>query len=614
MNPIFRIRTDARCCRRIVHDVHRRLLNSGQTKNVNYQQHQAIIDENKAGHRGEDVNGNQITGARFLAEALRHCGVRDVFFIDAILRRSLVEMEQVGIKRIMVHSEKAAAYMADGYSRVSGRIGVCMAQSVGAANLAAGLQDAYLHRAPVLALTGRKPPLYRHRNAYQEIEHAPLFEPVTKMQATVEVADQLPLLLEQALREATTGTPRPVHLDFNGLQGEFIESAPLAAPNFPSPRYGQIPPHRPAADSDEIERAARALAAAKKPVLVIGTGAIHAGAHKAVAAMAETLHIPIATSLGGRGIVPTVHSHHIGVVGTYSAPVTNQLVHEADLVIYAGSHTGDQVTNNWTVPAAGTAIIQIDIDASECGRSYANTIPVVGDPASALRSLLDAAQPQPAWRQWSGEAKKRFNDWHASMQPFIRSDAAPMRVERLCHELGECLPENAVLVADTGYSGIWTGTLVALKYPGQTYLRAAGSLGWSFPAALGAKCAAPDRPVICFSGDGAIYYHLAELETARRRNIPVVLVINNNSAFAQGLTRIRSLYANSPGNPDELSRFGPTDFAEIARAFGIEGIRVDRPQELRAALDRAIAINAPVVVDVATDAEARAPEPWSPAP
>ena len=169
-----------------------------------------------------------------------------------------------------------------------------------------------------------------------------------------------------------------------------------------------------------------------------------------------------------------------------------------------------------------------------------------------------------------------------------------------------------MLVADTGYSGIWTATMVELKHPGQSYLRAAGSLGWAFPAALGAQCAVPERPVICFSGDGAFYYHLPELETARRRNLPVVVVVNNNSAFGQGLPGVRALYGDAEGDPDEIIRFGPTDFAEIARAFGVEGIRVERPDQIRGALERAIAMRAPVVVDVVTDAECRAPAPWSP--
>ena len=559
---------------------------------------------------------DQISGAQLLADALKNCGVRDVFFIDAILRGSLIEMERLGINRVMVHAEKTAAYMADGYARVSNRVGVCMAQSVGAANLAAGLQDAYLHRSPVFALTGRKPPLFRYRNAYQEIEHAPLFDPVTKMHACVEVADQLPLLLQQALREATTGTPRPVHLDINGLQGELIESALLNSPFLPDARYGQTPVHRPIPASDEIERAAAALALSDKPVLVVGTGAIQSAAQQAVKTFAETLGIAIATSLGGRGIVPTVHPNHIGVAGTYSAPITNQLVYESDLVIYLGCHTSDQVSNNWTVPPPGTPIIHIDIDASECGRNYPNTLAVVGDPAISMQNLLAACEAKAAWHAWALSAHQRWQNWRDSMRQFSASGAVPLRVERLCNELGDCLPENAVLVADTGYSGIWTGTLVDLAHPDQSYLRAAGSLGWSFPAAMGAKCAAPERPVICFCGDGAFYYHLSELETAKRRGIAVVVVINNNSAFAQGISKIRALYQssnkNQPGNPDELSRFGPSNFADIARAFGVAGIRVEQAQDLRPALQKAIAMDEPVVVDVVTDAEIRAPEAWSP--
>jgi len=554
---------------------------------------------------------NEITGARYLAESLKHLGVTHVFFMDAVLRRTLVEMEQVGIKRMLAHSEKAAAYMADAYARVTGRVGVCMAQSVGAANLAAGLQDAWLHRAPVLAITGRKPPGWRDRNAYQEIDHAPLYEAVTKMHADVESIADLPRYLEQAFREATDVTPRPVHLDLNGLGGQIIEDATLPGPDLPNPAFGSYPVRRLRPDPVEIEAAAARLAKAEKPVLVAGTGAVQAGAHDAVRALAEALLLPIATSLGARGIVPTTHALHIGVVGTYSAPITNQLVHEADLVLYAGCHTGDQVANDWTVPAPGTAVIQIDVDGLEVGRNYSGVTGVVGDPGIALNDLAAAMDGASGWKGWAADAVGRFDAWRDSMAAHKASDAVPMRVERLCHEISEALPEDAILVADTGYSGIWTGTVLELKHPGQMYLRAAGSLGWSLPAALGAKCGAPDRPVVCFTGDGGLYYHVPELETARRRGLPVV-VVNNNSGFGQGVDKVREIYGDTPGNPDEMNRFSNTNFAEVARAFGIEGIRVERPDEIRPALERALAMKAPVLIDVVTDVEPRAPAAWTP--
>ncbi|HEV2301750.1 MAG TPA: thiamine pyrophosphate-dependent enzyme, partial [Stellaceae bacterium] len=173
-------------------------------------------------------------------------------------------------------------------------------------------------------------------------------------------------------------------------------------------------------------------------------------------------------------------------------------------------------------------------------------------------------------------------------------------------------PADAILVADTGYSGIWTGTLVEFDGAGQSYLRAAGSLGWAFPASLGAKCAAGDRKVLCFTGDGGFYYHLAELETARRRGIAVAVVVNNNSGFGQNLPGVRRALGNRPGNIDDLVRFGPTDFAAVAKSFGVKGIRVERPGEIAPALAAALNAEESVVVDVVTDIEPRAPEPWAP--
>jgi acetolactate synthase-1/2/3 large subunit len=180
------------------------------------------------------------------------------------------------------------------------------------------------------------------------------------------------------------------------------------------------------------------------------------------------------------------------------------VVSEADQVIYIGSHTGDQVTHNWTVPTAGTPVVQIDIDPAEIGRSYAGAIGVVGDAKMAVAKLISVLATQSANESWLQRAQTLVSAWRDEIEPLRQSAAVPIRPERLCKELADALPENAVLVADTGYASIWTATMVYLSQPGQTYLRAAGSLGWGFPAALGAKCAVPDRPVICFTGDGGV--------------------------------------------------------------------------------------------------------------
>ena len=557
--------------------------------------------------------GEARTGAEWLARTLAANGTSHVFFIDAVLRRTLIELGTLGVTRVLAHAEKSAAYMADGYARIAGRPGICFAQSVGAANLAAGLQDAWLGRSPVIALTGRKQPAHQHRNPYQEVPHAPLYAPVTKFDAEVDSAADLPRLLRQAWRAAMSGSPRPAHLDLNGLQAEIIETGLVHEPTTADPALQlRMPPHRPTPSDDEIERAAAVLRGARRIAIVAGTGATASQAGPELLALGQALAAPIGTSLGARGIIPTRHALSIGCVGNYAAPPANQIVHEADLVLFVGCHTGDQVTHTWRIPPIETRVVQIDIDPLELGRSYGNTLGLMGDPKAALTKLLIALDAPARDTSFAERARGIVAAWQQARAPLLASDAAPILPDRLCAEITAALPEDGILVADTGYSGIWTSTLIELNGTAQTYLRAAGSLGWAFPASLGAKCAAGKRKVICWSGDGAIYYHLTELETARRRGIAVVLVINNNSGFGQGWPNIQRQQGNKPGDVRDLVRFGPTNFADVARVFGLRGIRVEEPSQIAPALRDALASDETVVVDVATDIDARAPEPWLP--
>lgn len=563
--------------------------------------------------KGLGIMTQAMAGNEWLARTLAASGTTHVFWVDAVLRRTLIELGSLGVTRVLAHSEKAAAYMADGYARVSGKPGFCFAQSVGAANLAAGLQDAYLGRSPVIAMTGRKAPAHQHRNAYQEIAHGPLFAPVTKFSAEVDAAADLPRLLRQAWRATMTGTPRPAHLDLNGLQAEVIETGLIAEPIGAGAPFDLVmPPHRPVPPASEIQKAAEALLGAQRVAVVAGAGARASGCGAELLKLGEVLAAPIGTSLGGRGLVPTRHSLSIGAVGNYGAPPANQIVHEADLVLFVGCHTGDQVTHTWRIPPIETHVVQIDIDPLELGRSYPNTLGLMGDPRETLHRLLDALGRPKRDRGFAERAAARVAAWRSERAPALASDDVPIRPDRLCAELTAALPEDGILVADTGYSSIWTSTLVELNGAGQTYLRAAGSLGWAFPAALGAKCAAPNRKVVCFSGDGALYYHLAELETARRRRIAVALVVNNNSGFGQGWPNLLRMQGNKPGDPAELLRFGPTNFAKVAESFGVRGIRVEDPAQIGPVLRSAIAADETVVVDVATNIETRAPEPWLP--
>ena len=555
----------------------------------------------------------RMTGARFLAETLREYGVTHVFFVPAIIRRALVEMEDVGIQRVISHGEKSAAYMADAYARVTGKPGLCFAQSVGAANLAAGLQDAYLGVSPVIAITGHRPPMHRHRNSYQEIEHSRPFASVTKYSVEVETVDQLPHLLRQAFREVTTGQTLPAHLDFSGISGDVITDGELDVDVIAEEPFTQRPAFRPEPEPERVREAARILSQAERPVIVAGGGVTASGAEAEVVRLAEMLNIPVATALNAKGCIPENHPLSVGVVGSYSRWSANRVVSEADLVLFIGSHTGSQVTLDWRLPAEGTPTIQIDIDASELGRSYANAYGLLGDAKRTLERLIDVLEPTGGNAGWVSRAQEHVQNWRDEHEDVLNSDAVPIRPERLCQELTNFLPSDAVLIADTGHAGIWTGSMVELHHPGQSYLRAAGSLGWGLPAALGAKCGVPDRPVVCWTGDGGMWYHIGELETAVRYGINAVIVVHNNGGLNQDRRGDEAAYAGRENdNSADLWRFTDTNFAQIAESMGALGIRVTDPNQINSALDQAVSANRPAVVDIVSDGDVAAAPPWGP--
>jgi len=326
------------------------------------------------------------------------------------------------------------------------------------------------------------------------------------------------------------------------------------------------------------------------------------------------LSIPVATSLNAKGAITDNHPLSVGVVGSYSRWCANRVVAEADLVIFIGSHTGSQVTNEWRIPAEGTPVIQIDIDPSELGRSYPNEVSLHGDAKATLRKLIEALEPIGGRNDWVSRAQELVKDWREEVAPRSNSEAVPIIPERLCNELTKFLPEDSILVSDTGHAGIWTGSMVDLNHPGQGYIRCAGSLGWGLPGAIGVKCAAPDRPVVCFTGDGGLWYHIGELETAVRYNIPVITVVNNNRGLMQNKRGDDRGYANVDGaDSSELWQFNDVDLAKVAESMGALGIRVDRPGDIQSALEQALASGRPTVVDVVTDPmDSESPVPWAP--
>jgi acetolactate synthase-1/2/3 large subunit len=357
------------------------------------------------------------------------------------------------------------------------------------------------------------------------------------------------------------------------------------------------------------------IAKARRPMIVAGGGVVASDAQAELVELAERLGVPVATSLNAKAAMIDAHPLNVGVPGAYSRDCANRALAEADLVFFIGSHTGGQVTNNWMFPAVGIPVVQLDIDPEELGRNYPNTVSILGDAKVSLRRMIDAAPATaPEERtQWIKRVQQIVADWRAENAGARNSDAAPIRPERVCKEISDVLPPNGIVVSDTGHAGIWTARMIELKHAGQRYYRTAGSLGWGFPGALGVKCALPDRPVVCFTGDGGFYYHIAELETARRHNINAVIVVNNNSALNQEIPLVSGAMAKPPQKLKELWEFEPINFAKVAESFGCVGIRAETPAEFRDALTKALKMNRPVVIDAVSDVNAFARRAWQPA-
>jgi acetolactate synthase-1/2/3 large subunit len=552
----------------------------------------------------------KMSGAQVLADMLQGYGVTHVFMVPAVLRRTFAEMEQrTRISRIHTHGEKSAAYMADGYARACGRPGVCMAQVVGALNLAAGLRDAWLSHSPVIAFTGGRDARTKFRKLYQEVDDMPAFEPVTKFNATVDVVERFPDMVRQAFRVATSGAPGPVHLQFRGNEGQIDQDEGEMEPRW-EPEFARVPPFRPEPEAARVSHVLDLLQRAARPVIVAGGGVRASGAQREVVALAEALNIPVATSLNAKDTIPASHPLSVGVVGSYSRESANRVVAGADLACFIGTEAGGMTTHGWTVPKVGTPAVQIDIDPEILGRGYPLVGAIVGDAKVTVGRMLERADRATAARrrEWVASAQATCREWYEKYRPLLESDAVPIRPERICRELSQHVPDDAIVIADTGHAGMWMGGMFDLRSASQSYIRSGGHLGWAFPAGLGAKCAAPQRPVVVFTGDAGLWYHIGEIETAVRWRMNTVTVVNNNASGNQSKRGFDRVYGGvQTEKARELWTYTKVNFARLAEDIGALGMRVERPAELPDAIGKACRAERPVIIDVVTDIDALAP-------
>ena len=551
-----------------------------------------------------------VTVARAVALELRALGIGHLFLMTGRDNALWIALESVGVRQVLARSEGAAVYMADAYARILGRPSLAYgAYGPGAANVAGALAEPFWSSSPVVALVSAMRRTERFRKEYQELDQVPLFASVTKWGAEASDARHVLRLVRQAVRRALSGTPGPVYL---GIPGDIFEEE-LADYREPAEReLMELPLVRPAPSPADADAVVQTLARASRPVILAGTGVHHSGAYDCLQALAERLGIPVATSSGGKGSIAETHDLALGTVGRYSRSYANEAVRNADVLLAIGTQLGGLVTDSYKLIGPDTHLIHVTLDPEVIGLNFEPRQGIVADARAFLEAVLAAVERRDA-RASAGaaqnldalrEARWAWQERRASLASRDGSDGGPMRPEAAMAAIDEMTAHDAILVADTGYAAAWGGALAEMKLAGRQFIRADGSLGWAFPAALGAQFAAPDRQVVCVTGDGGIAYHLPDIETALRHQLPVIVVVLNNGTLAFEAHVQTHLYGHLV---PPVNDFCDVDYGRVARAFGACGVRTRDVTEFRDALAMGLERRGPTIIDAVIDREAMAP-------
>jgi acetolactate synthase-1/2/3 large subunit len=557
----------------------------------------------------------QITGAEAMvrmlaAHRVRHvfglCGDTSLPFYDALARADH------GIAHILTRDERHAAYMADGYARVTRSAGVCEGPSGGGATyLAPGVVEANESSIPVLSITTDIPVAGRGRYTLTELDQQALFRPLTKWNTVIPSALRLPQCVREAFGRMTSGRPGAVHL---GLPFDVQKMPVDEAEVWADASLNALPARRSGPDPALVEQAAGLLLAARRPLFVCGGGPVLSGAHAEMQALAEALGAPVATSISGKGILPDSHPLAAGVVGSNGGtPPTRELVAESDLVVFVGCRAGSVTTEKWRYPARGRhKIVHIDVDPATLGANYPLEVGIAADARLALAALLAALiRLRPALAPHADAAARvaqaKREKFGEAFRALAESNEAPIRPERLVATLASVLPDDSTLVADPGTPCPYFSAYYELSHPARRYWsnRAHGALGYALAAATGAAFGRPAAKTVAVIGDGSFGMCCGELETLVRYHVPLMIVVVSNAAYGWIKAGQKSGFGERYFSVD----FTRTDHARVAEAFGVRAWSVSDPARLREALAAAAEHGGPALVDVHTQPlhEARAP-------
>ncbi|HJS36715.1 MAG TPA: thiamine pyrophosphate-binding protein [Burkholderiales bacterium] len=556
-----------------------------------------------------DTAAATLTGAEAVVEMLKAHGVEVVFGLcgdtSLPLYDALARLPH-GMKHILTRDERHAAYMADGYARVSGKVGVCEGPSGGGATyILPGLVEANESSIPVLAINTDVSVSSRGRFTLTELDQKALMKPLTKWNAVLDRSADIPRVFRAAFNAMTTGRPGAAHiaLPFDVQNGP-VERSDV----WGDPSLGVYPSRRVAPDAFHIELAAKLLRGAKRPVFICGGGPVISGAQDELLELAEKLSAPVATTISGQGSISEEHPLAVGVVGSNGGTIeTRAIVDQADVVIFVGCRAGSVTTERWRHPVPGRVkVIHIDVDAGTIGANYRVDVPVVADARLALaalnESLGELERPLDAGAVAKAKAEK-----FARFDALAAAEDRPIKPERVVKELSKALDADAIVVADPGTPCPYLSAYYPVRKIGRTLFsnRAHGALGYSMAASVGAHYGRPSVKTVAVMGDGSFGMCAGELETLVRYKLPITMVVIRNAVYGWIKAGQKTGYAARYFSVD----FGVTDHAKVAEAFGVKSWKVEDPAKLGAALKEALAYGGPTLVDVVCQPlhEAKAP-------
>jgi acetolactate synthase-1/2/3 large subunit len=545
----------------------------------------------------------KMSGAKALIESLERQNVEVIF---GILGGALLPIyDYFGkskIRHILCRHEQGAAHAADGYARASGKAGVCMATSgPGATNLVTGIANAYMDSSPVIALTGQVPSTGVNtsymigRDAFQEADIIGITTPITKHNFQLQEAAEIPKTVKTAFYIATTGRPGPVLIDIpKNVQTEVTD--------IEFSNGIQIRGYKPQTNPHplQIRKAAELLAEAERPIILAGGGVITSNASPELLQMAELLMAPVATTFMGKGAIPEIHPLSLGSIGMHGNPVANKLLCEADVMLAVGTRFSDRSTGNLDSFCAPAKKIHIDIDAAEIGKNVDVNIPIVADAKKALKELHEKLAKQlkkkksSAWTKRVKEAKEQLN-------PPSKGASKDLKPKALLQALRKLLPENAIATTEVGQNQMWAALYFNALKP-RTFISSGGlgTMGFGFPAAIGAKVACPDRPVVDIAGDGSFRMTEQELATSVTEDIPVIVIVLNNSVLGM-VAQWQRMFFNKRYSAVKLGSV--PDFVKLAEAYGAQGLRVGSVAEFTKAIKKALKSDVTTVIDVPISSE-----------